>query len=168
MEVLASLPLPMVIKSGCGLTAGTILLCYALAVGLGHVPAWLPMISDCAVQAPERYFFRMGLSLGAFLLGLEVVGVYNSDRVFSKNKFCLYMGCIASFGLGVVGVVNEKEDNTVHVGEYHCLFPLPSLSVAPLMEMYVWPAVFTHHCPPPSPPQLVQVPSLPSMLCTWW
>lgn len=118
MEVLAALPLPLVIKSGCGLTAGTILFCYVVAVGLGHVPAWLPMISDCAVEAPERYFFRLGLSLGAFLLGVEVVAVYNADRVFSKNKFCLLLGCIASFGLGVVGVVNEKEDNTVHVGKY--------------------------------------------------
>ena len=120
MEVLAVLPLPMVIKTACGLITGTILLCYALAVGLGHVPAWLPMISDCAVEAPERYPFRMGLVVGAFLLGLEVVAVYNSDRVFSKNKLCLYLGCIASFGLGIVGVVNEKEDNTVHSGEY-CL-----------------------------------------------
>ena len=59
----------------------------------------------------------MGIVLGAFLLGLEVVAVYNSDRVFSKNKFCLYLGCLASVGLGIVGVVNEKEDNTVHSGE---------------------------------------------------
>ena len=119
MEVLAVLPLALVIKAGTGLIAGTILLCYALAVGLGHVPAWLPMISDCAVEAPERYPFRMGIVLGAFLLGLEVVAVYNSDRVFSKNKFCLFAGCIASFGLGIVGVVNEKEDNTVHSSKYH-------------------------------------------------
>ena len=128
MEVLATLPLPLVIKWACGLTSGTILLCYALAAGLGHVPAWLPMISDCAVEVPERYPFRMGIVLGAFLLGLEVVAVYNSDRVFSKNKFCLYLGCLASVGLGIVGVVNEKEDNTVHSGEYYlflCFIALP-------------------------------------------
>ena len=122
MEVLATLPLPLVIKFGTGLIAGTILLCYGLAVGLGHVQAWLPMISDCAVEAPERYPFRMGFVVGAFVLGLEAVAVYNSDRVFSKNKLCLYSGCIASFGLGIVGVVNEKENNTVHSGEYHFCF----------------------------------------------
>ena len=120
--MLATLPLPLLFKSTFCVIAGTILLCYALAVGLGHVPAWLPMISDCAVEAPESYPFRMGMVLGAFLTGLEVVAVYNSDRVFSKSKLCLYLGCLASVGLGIVGVVNEKEDFTVHISEHQFLY----------------------------------------------
>jgi len=46
----------------------TIFGCYLIAVGQGHVPAWLPMISDCAVYPPESYFFRIGIILGAGLL----------------------------------------------------------------------------------------------------
>ena len=117
MKVLAVEGLPSIIIAASVSTFGTILLCYGLAVGLGHVPAWLPFISDCAVEAPEKYPFRMGIVVGAFLLGFEVVAVYNSDRKFSKDKTCLYLGCIASFGLAVVGVVNEKEDNFIHTCE---------------------------------------------------
>ena len=117
MKVLAVEGLPSIIIAGSVLTFGTILLCYGLAVGLGHVPAWLPFISDCAVKAPEKYPFRMGIVVGAFLLGFEVVAVYNSDRKYSKDKICLYLGCIASLGLAVVGVVNEKEDNLIHTCE---------------------------------------------------
>lgn len=114
MDVLAVESLQAIIIAANAIILSTILGCYGLAVGLGHVPAWLPMISDCAVEAPERYPFRMGLVIGSFLLGFEVIAVYNSDRKFSKDKVCLYLGCIASFCLGVVGVVNEKEDNTIH------------------------------------------------------
>ena len=32
----------------------TIAICYTLFVVLGHGPAWLPMISDCAVTPPEK------------------------------------------------------------------------------------------------------------------
>ena len=117
MKVLAVEGLPSIIIAGSVVTFGTILLCYGLAVGLGHVPAWLPMISDCAVKAPEKYPFRMGIVVGAFLLGFEVVAVYNSDRKYSKDKICLFLGCIASLGLAVVGVVNEKEDNFIHTCE---------------------------------------------------
>ena len=119
MDVLAFERLSTIILLGNGIILGTVFLCYGLAVGLGHVPAWLPMISDCAVEAPEKYPFRMGIVVGAFLLVFEVVAVYNSDRKFSKNKACLYLGCIASFGLAVVGVVNEKENNTIHSCESH-------------------------------------------------
>ena len=96
---------------------GTIFLCYGTAVVLGHVPAWLPMISDCAVSAPEKYPFRLGLVTGAILLEVVVVLVYNADKGFSNNKKCLVFGSVASFALGVVGSVNEQENNTVHSGE---------------------------------------------------
>ena len=46
----------------------TILICYVLAVIYEHVPAWLPMISACGIDAPERYPFRVGLVVAALLL----------------------------------------------------------------------------------------------------
>lgn len=93
---------------------GTIFLCYGLAVANGHVPAWLPMISDCAVEAPEKYPFRLGIILGAILMMVEVILAYYSDTGFSKNRLCLILGLLASSGLGIVGAINEKENNTVH------------------------------------------------------
>ena len=126
MEVLSVDPLATIIKAACVLISGTILLCYGLAVCLGHVEPWLPMISDCAVEAPEKYPFRMGIVIGAFLLGFEVVAVYNGNRAFSRSRVCLFLGCLASCGLGIVGVVNEKEDNPVHSSET-VVFPFPLL-----------------------------------------
>ena len=93
---------------------GTIFLCYGLAVANGHVPAWLPMISDCAVEAPEKYPFRLGISLGAILMMVQVLLAYHSDTGFSKNRLCLILGLLASSGLGIAGAVNEKENNSLH------------------------------------------------------
>ena len=98
----------------------TIILCYILAVSLGHVPAWLPMISDCAVEAPEKYPFRLGLIAGATALFANVIMVYYAFPNFSFRKLQLALGLVASVGLATVGAVNEKENNTVHTGTY-CL-----------------------------------------------
>ena len=113
-KIISKFPANILIHVGVLEVAGTILLCYALAVLLGHVPAWLPMISDCAVESPEKYLFRLGLVVGASLLALEVFCVYLADRSYSRNEFCLVIGVAASAGLGVVGVVNEEECNPVH------------------------------------------------------
>lgn len=116
MAVISSIPMVIVTHFGALETLGTVLLCYTLAVSLGHVPAWLPMISDCAVQPPEKYPFRLGLVVSSMVLGLNTVVVYYSDRAFSKSKLCLILGTVASAGLSIVAVVNEKENNTVHSG----------------------------------------------------
>lgn len=117
-KIISQFPANVLIHTGVLETAGTILLCYGLAVGFGHVPAWLPMISDCAVQSPEKYPFRLGLVIGASLLALEVLCVYMADKSYSRNKFCLVVGVAASTGLGIVGVVNEKECDPVHSSKH--------------------------------------------------
>ena len=75
------------------------------------------MISDCAVDSPEKYFFRLGLVVGASLLALEVICVYLADKSYSRNELCLVIGVAASAGLGVVAVVNEKECYPVHISK---------------------------------------------------
>lgn len=126
MVVLGRVPVNVFIHFGVLVFLGTILLCYILAVSLHHVPAWLPMISDCAVQAPEKYPFRWGFMVGSTLLGAESVIIYGADKPYSKSKLALVMGVLASFGLSVVGVVNEDEDNLIHSSKdavfYVCIY----------------------------------------------
>lgn len=38
--------------------------------------------------------------------------------MYSRNKVALCLGLIATFCLGIVSVVNEAENNTVHSGKY--------------------------------------------------
>lgn len=114
MAVISRIPMVAVMHFGALETMGTIFLCYVLAVSLGHVPAWLPMISDCAVYPPEKYPFRLGLVVGAVILALSTVVVYQSDRSFSNSKLGLVLGIVGSAGLSVVAVVNEDENPPVH------------------------------------------------------
>lgn len=96
---------------------GTIAISYILAVSLGHVPAWLPMISDCAVKAPEMFLFRYGLLVSATLLAANVLVVFAATRSSYKlSKVTLVNGLIAAFSMGMLTAVNEDEDNNVHSG----------------------------------------------------
>lgn len=100
------------------LCAGTVFLCYGLAVGLGHEPAWLPMISDCGWKAPECYFFRFGLltaSAHLYLMANYIADFLNSLKVCVKTVscICIFMK-IASVCLGILVACDEKENNTVH------------------------------------------------------
>ena len=116
MATIGSIPAPIVAYVG-GLGAlTTILLCYVLAVSFKHVPAWLPMISDCAVYAPEKYPFRAGIVITAAAFAVQTVVVYNAERSFSKSKVALALGLLSAICLTVIGVVNEDEWNTVHNG----------------------------------------------------
>ena len=117
MKVLCHVPFNVLVHAAAVEILSVIFLCYGLAVALGHVPAWLPMISDCGVYSPEVYLFRYGFVVAAFLMATEAVMVYNANKTFSKSKLCLVLGTVAPFCLGVVGVVNEKECNDVHTGE---------------------------------------------------
>ena len=118
MDILAKVKASLFIHLAVIEILATILICYTTAVALGHVPVWLPMISDCAVAAPEKYPFRLGLITGAVLLEVVIVIVYNAETaVFSKDKKCLVIGTVASVAIGVVGAVNEEENNTVHSSE---------------------------------------------------
>lgn len=97
----------------------TIITCYSIAVYLGHVHWWLPMISDCAVEAPEKYIFRMGMITSANLLELNVVIMYlfmNVGRTSPVDLAGLWLASVATFGLMMVGAINEQEDDPVHSG----------------------------------------------------
>eukprot|EP00118_Oscarella_pearsei_P010306 m.62828 g.62828 ORF g.62828 m.62828 type:complete len:237 (+) comp35111_c0_seq2:80-790(+) len=112
--IYGSLPVQTITYITVVVTTTTVFLCYGLAVGLGHVPAWLPMISDCAVEPPEKYPFRFGIISGATALFANVFLVYWAFPNFSLRKFSTAMGAIASIGLAIAAAVNEEENNTVH------------------------------------------------------
>ncbi|KAL5474514.1 hypothetical protein EMCRGX_G026470 [Ephydatia muelleri] len=114
MKVLTQVPVNVFIHLSALVITFTIFLCYGIAVGLGHVKAWLPMISDCAVLPPEKYPFRYGFVVEALLLAVETVIIYNANKAYSKSKTCLVLGVTGAFCIGVVGVVNEQECNPVH------------------------------------------------------
>ena len=111
MNILGSVRLSTLFHVGAVETLATILICYAVAVTHGHVKPWLPMISDCAVYPPEKYPFRFGLALSSFFIGAQIVAVHLAK---GYSKVSLYLGLLASLGLGIVSVVNEDENNTVH------------------------------------------------------
>ena len=117
MAILSSIPMVVITHFGALVTMGTILLCYTIAVLHGHVPAWLPMISDCAVGSPEKYPFRIGILVGAMALAFNTVVFYKADRAFSNSKLCLLLGLVGAAGLGIVAVVGEKENKAVHSGK---------------------------------------------------
>lgn len=102
------------IVQGATIILSTIFVCYGIAVYLGHVPVWLPMISDCAVLPPEKYLFRLGMVTGAIYLGIDSELLYRADKSFTRSRLGLVLGIISAVGLSVVGVVNEKENNGIH------------------------------------------------------
>lgn len=115
MEVIiAKEQLRLWIVQGASVILATILLCYGTAVYLGHVPAWLPMISDCAVLPPEKYFFRLGIVTGAMFIAIASKLIYHAEKAFTYSKLGLSLGTIGAIGLAIVGVVNEKENNAIH------------------------------------------------------
>ncbi len=113
---LGKISLTVFIHAGAITIVSTILLCYSLAVSKGHVKPWLPMISDCAVYSPEKYPFRLGLAATSMLFSAGVVMIYKANMIYSRNKLALCLGVIAMSCLGIVAVVNEKENNFVHSG----------------------------------------------------
>ena len=117
MAVLGAVELSVIFHTGALVPAGTILLCYILAVSLKHVPAWLPMISDCQVFPPEKYFSRWGFLVTAALIGAQNVLIYGANKPYSKSKASLVLGLVGAFCLSIVAVVSEAEDNTVHSGK---------------------------------------------------
>eukprot|EP01111_Echinosteliopsis_oligospora_P000612 TRINITY_DN1068_c0_g1_i1.p1 TRINITY_DN1068_c0_g1~~TRINITY_DN1068_c0_g1_i1.p1 ORF type:complete len:267 (+),score=75.14 TRINITY_DN1068_c0_g1_i1:122-922(+) len=120
MERVAKLRADWVSISAASVGTLTIGICYYLAVRLGHVPAWLPMISDCAVNAPEKYPFRVGMIVAPCLIFINATLFYfyvggskfGGRRVV--DKVALVMCGISAIGLMIVGAVNEQEDNSVH------------------------------------------------------
>lgn len=100
----------------CVLGLSTIILCYILAVSFKHVrSAWLPMISDCAVLSPEKFFFRYGVLTAALLMICESVIIYLA--AVPRSKVALVLGSLSALCLGVVAVDNEREAPSVHSGK---------------------------------------------------
>lgn len=120
MQVIAKEPLRAWVVQGASIILTTIFTCYGIAVYLGHVPAWLPMISDCAVSPPEKYLFRLGIVTGAIFLFIEAKLIYHADKSYTRSTLGLILGSIAALGLSIVGVVNEQENNGIHSSKsYH-------------------------------------------------
>ena len=118
MQIISRETLQIFIVQGATIVLVTIFSCYGIGVSLGHVPVWLPMISDCGVYSPEKYFFRLGLVIGSIFLYAESFLLYNADKAFSNSRLSMILSLLSSMGLAVVGVVNEKENDTVHTGNY--------------------------------------------------
>ena len=57
-HVIGALSAQVIFRICVYMWVSTIIVCYIIAVSLGHVPAFLPMISDCAVAAPESGALR--------------------------------------------------------------------------------------------------------------
>lgn len=115
MNVLGQVKVSWVIHFNAILGLGTLLLCYSLAMGYGHVSLWpVPMISDCAVYSPEKFPFRLGIVTTALLMSLISILVFLSGA--SRSKVALVLGVVGPLLLAVVGVVNEKEASKVHSG----------------------------------------------------
>ena len=117
MKIILKESLQYFVVQGAAIILATIFSCYGIAVSLGHVPVWLPMISDCGVYAPEKYLFSGGLITGAVFSFAEAVLLYHAEgKVFSNSRLSLIFSLVASVGMGVVGAVNEKENHLVHLG----------------------------------------------------
>ncbi len=114
MSILGEVPVRVLLHVGAIEVASVIFICYGLAVSEGHVKPWLPTISACGDYPPEDYVFRYGLVVCACLLAVEALALYTSDKPFGKSKFCLTLGLVAAFCLGVVAVVSSIECDPVH------------------------------------------------------
>jgi len=102
----------------------TIFGCYLIAVSQGNVPVWLPMISDCAVDPPESYFFRFGIITSAALLNVNAIMMLcyrkasqfqaegNGITIFDQVAYGFAL--TGSIGLALVGSINEKENMSLH------------------------------------------------------
>ncbi|XP_065911033.1 DNA damage-regulated autophagy modulator protein 1-like [Dysidea avara] len=114
MKVIAKETLRFLIVQGGTIVLATIFACYGIAVSYGHVPVWLPMISDCGVYPPEKYLFRLGLVVGSVFLHVESILLYNANKAYSNSRLAMILSLLSSLGMGVVAVVSEKENGAIH------------------------------------------------------
>lgn len=113
-KILAKLSFRVILYTGIVEVLFTILLCYGLAVALGHKPMFLPTISECGEEAPEKYFFRWGILVGGILLAVEAVFLHNAKRI---SQLGYTFGVIAGVALTGVACVASNENLTIHLGK---------------------------------------------------
>jgi len=100
--------------------------CYLIAVALGHVKPWLPMISDCGCKIPETWIFRIGFILIAGFMAacstmfrdytkykLQLSGI-KTGRLHFTNNALIYICGISCFALAGLSSVNEDENSKLH------------------------------------------------------
>jgi len=100
--------------------------CYLIAVSLGHVKPWLPMISDCGCKIPETWIFRIGfICIAGFMATgstmfrdftkyqLQLSGI-NTGRLHFTNNILVYICGVSCFALAGLSSVNEDENSKLH------------------------------------------------------
>jgi len=104
----------------------TMLACYFIAVGLGHVKPWLPMISDCGCRIPETWLFRIGFITVAAMMAISSItfrdfvnnqldlNKVSNGRVRATNNILIYICVPSCCALAGLSSVNEKESNSLH------------------------------------------------------
>ena len=116
----------------------TLFTCYGIAAMLGHVEPWLPLISDCAVEYPEAYIFRAGLTLSSFFIFFNSYQMYLCLKNIHKyhvygnifSNVSLIISLFSTICLGIVAVVNEKENDKLH--------SLAAITFFTLQTLYMW------------------------------
>lgn len=111
-ELLGKFNFRIILYSGILEVLITILGCYILAVSLGHKEVWLPTISECGEQPPEKHIFRWGIMVGGLLLVVEAAVLWVAKRA-SNHVFGL--GVVAGVLLTGVACVASNEDLPVHL-----------------------------------------------------
>jgi len=119
-EAVYRLPAKIIIILSALIGFGTFFGCFLIAVCLGHVHPWLPMISDCGVSTPEKYLFRIGIITTAGQLALSGICVYfylhtvTLGGTQTSDKVILFLCLLSTACLSMVGAVNERENGTIH------------------------------------------------------
>ncbi|XP_017773455.1 PREDICTED: DNA damage-regulated autophagy modulator protein 2 [Nicrophorus vespilloides] len=104
----------------------TFITLYIMSVCMKDVEPIFPYISDTGTFVPESCIFGQLLNTGSIIMGivfyiryLQVKELHESlgktAEVSGKNKACLHMGWMASFGVSVVGNFQETNLLIVHL-----------------------------------------------------
>ncbi|CAI5456732.1 unnamed protein product [Caenorhabditis angaria] len=114
-------PFLTVVLTLCAMFSG-----YGIAVANDHVDAWIPFISDCAAESPEKMVFGELLTLSAFCLAVtmyfihrNIISFYEEQHVdigkwAGFSKFILGLGWLAAIGATIVANFPESAQIIVH------------------------------------------------------
>lgn len=122
MEILDKLSVKVFVLAGVLEMFFTLVIGYGLYEITGHGfskggHGLIPVISDCGVQCPEKYVFRIGFVVGGLLMAVQCVTISYLDKG-PTQRASLVVGLIQGCGIAVVGVVSETENIKVHVRKF--------------------------------------------------